>query len=285
MGVLVNRKHLTLVILGATFAGGLPLALHAQASSIPSAAPIQTAGKSQEERGRLLLDQMVTALGGEQWLNRRTMYEEGHTASFFRGAPTGSVVDFWSFRQFPGEGRADLERIEYTKKREVVHIWTKDTGYEITYKGKTTLPKDQVADSLRRHAHSIEEVIHTWLKQPGVIVLAEGTAMVERRMVDKVTVLGTNNDAVTIELDVTTHLPLRRTFEWRNDTFKDHDEDAEEYDDYHTVQGLPTPFAITRYRNGDMASQLFVKKVEYGNPIAPEQFDPNRPVKKVHNLS
>ena len=262
----------------------LPFVSRGQASNLPSGAPVQTAGKTPEERGRVLLDQMVTALGGQAWLDRKTMQQEGLTATFFRGAPTGSVVPFWEFREFPVDGQPDVERIEYTKKREVVHIWTKDTGYEITYKGKTALPKDQIADHLRRHAHSIEEVVHTWLKQPGVIVLAEGTAMVERRMVDKVTVLGANNDAVTLELDITTHLPLRRTFEWRNETFKDHDEDAEEYEDYHTVQGFPTPFAITRYRNGDMVDQIFVKKAGYGNPLAPELFDPNRPVKKVHNI-
>ena len=34
-----------------------------------------------------------------------------------------------------------------------------------------------------------------------------------------------------------------------------------------------------------MASQLFIKKVEYGVPLAPELFDPDRPVKKVHNLT
>jgi len=262
----------------------LPVVARAQAADIPSAAPVETAGKGQEERGRHLLDAMIAALGGQAWLDRKTMQQEGHTASFFRGAPTGSVVDFWTFREFPVGGQPDVERIEYTKKREVVHIWTKDTGYEITYKGKTTLPKLQVEDHLRRHAHSIEEVVHTWLKQPGVIVLAEGTAMVERRMVDKVSVLGANNDAVTLDLDVNTHLPLRRVFEWRNETFKDHDEDSEEYDDYHTIQGLPTPFAITRYRNGDMADQMFVTKVGYGNPLAPELFDPNRPVRKVHNI-
>ena len=262
----------------------LPLAGRAQASDIPTAAPVQTAGKTPEERGRVLLDQMVAALGGPQWLNRTTMYQEGQTASFFRGAPTGSVVPFWSFRRFPASGQPDVERIEYTKKREVVHIWTKDAGYEVTYKGKTSLPKPQVEDGLRRRAHSIEEVVHTWMKQPGVMVVAEGTTMVERRMADKVTVLSANNDAVTIELDVTTHLPLRRTFEWRNETFKDHDEDREEYEDYHTIDGLPTALNITRYRNGDMAAQLFLKKVEYNKPIAPEMFDPNRPVKKVHNM-
>ncbi len=271
----------------ALLAGGLflPAILIAQAKDIPSAAPTETAGNTSEERGRALLDQMVAALGGQAWLDRPTVEREGHTAAFFHGAPTGAVTDFWSFQQLPYAGQPNLERIEYTKKREVVHIWTKDTGYEITYKGKTTLPKLQVDDTLRRNQHSVEEVIHTWLKRPGVVVLAEGTGMVERRLVDKVTVLGTDNDAVTIDLDVATHLPLRRTFEWRNETFKDHDEDAEEYDDYHTIQGFPTALAITRYHNGDMASQLFLKKVEYGLPLAPELFNPDLPVKKVHNLS
>jgi hypothetical protein len=257
-----------------------PMAARAQASEIPSAAPPQDAAQTPERRGRQLLDQMVAALGGPLWLNRTTLYEEGHTASFFRGEPNGSVVDFWRFTQLPVGGKPAVERLEYTKKRDVVQIWTSDNGYEVTYKGNKPLPRPQVEDALRRHAHSIEAVIHVWLKQPGVIVLAEGSGMVERRMVDKITVLGTNNDAVTIELDTTTHLPLRRTFEWRNETFKDHDEDAEEYDDYHTVQGLPTAFAVTRYRNGDMASQLFVKKVEYGRPMDQSLFDFGLPLKK-----
>jgi hypothetical protein len=257
-----------------------PAAARAQASDIPSAAPAHTPGKTPEERGRLLLDQMVAALGGTLWLNRSTVYEEGYTAAFFHGAPNGSNVPFWSFHQLPIHGKADIERVEYTKKRDVVHIWTTATGYELTYKGKITLPQPQIDDHLRRQAHSIEEVVRTWLKQPGVIVLAEGTTMVERRLADKVTVLGANNDAVTFEIDTTTHLPLRRSFESRNETFKDLDEDAEEYEDYHTIQGFPTALSITRYHNGDMASQLFLRKVEYGNAMPATLFDPDLPVKK-----
>jgi hypothetical protein len=119
-----------------------------------------------------------------------------------------------------------------------------------------------------------------WLKMPGVMVIAEGTTMVERRMADKVTVLSPDNDAVTIELDSTTHLPLRRKFESRNLTFKDLDEDAEEYDDYHTIQGLPTAFMITRYHNGDMASQRFLSKVEYNLALSPDLFNPELVLKK-----
>ena len=274
-------KHLLLTAaLASTILFAIPA--HPQASTIPSAAPVPTTGTTPEQRGRILVDQMIEALGGPLWLNRSTLYEEGHTAAFFRGAPTGSVVDFWSFRQFPLNGQPDIERVEYTKKRDVVHIFTPAVGYEVTYKGKIYLPAEQIADHNRRWAHSLEEVVHVWLKQPGVIILAEGTAMVERRMVDKVSILSPNNDTVVLELDTTTHLPLRRTYQSRNNQFKDLDEDAEEYDDYHTIQGFPTPFAITRYHNGDMNSQLFIKKVEYGKPMPPELFNPDLPLKKGH---
>jgi hypothetical protein len=112
------------------------------------------------------------------------------------------------------------------------------------------------------------------------MVLAEGTSMVERRLADKVTILSANNDAVTIELDATTHLPLKRTFEWRNLQFKDHDEDAEQYDDYHVLQGLPTALTITRYHNGDMISQRFLSKVEYNSNLSPDLFNPDKLLKK-----
>jgi len=162
----------------------------------------------------------------------------------------------------------------------VVQIWTAGNGYEITYKGQTPLPKEQVEDYYRRRAHSIEEVVHTWLKAPGVMVVAEGTVMVERRLADRVTVLAATNDAVTLDLDATTHLPLRRTFRWRNPQFNDYDEESETYDDYHTIQGLPTPLTITRYHNGEMSNQRFLTKVVYNLPLDPSLFDPAVLLKK-----
>jgi hypothetical protein len=126
----------------------------------------------------------------------------------------------------------------------------------------------------------VESVVRNWMKAPGVMILSEGSTMVERRVADKVTVLSANNDAVTLDLDATSHLPLRRTFKWRNDTFKDFDEEAETYDDYHTVQGLPTPYNITRYRNGDMINQRFITKVAYDQALSPDLFNPDNLLKK-----
>ncbi len=268
----------------------LPTApLRAQARDLQDAAPPLANGQTQEQRGKQLLEQMVAALGGPAWLSRHTATEHGRTAAFFRGAPTGATIDFNEARQFQTATEPALERIGFLtdksmilpgKKIDVVQIWTADNGSEITYKGANPLPKDQVEDYLRRRNHSVEAIIFTWLKAPGVIVIAEGASMVMRHLADKVTVLSANNDAVTLELDVNTHLPLARTFEWRNQQFKDHDEDREEYNDYHDFDGLPTPLTLSRYRNGDLVNQRFLSKVEYNLPLPPDTFNPDVILKK-----
>jgi hypothetical protein len=259
-----------------------------QASSIPSAQPDHAAG-TEEQRGRALLDEMVKALGGDAWLNRQDMQAKGRSASFFHNEPNPYTIEFDYWRRYPGSGQPEAERIGFLtdksmilpgKKIDVVQIYTGGHGYEVTYRGRNDMPKDQMEEYDRRKSHSIEAVVSTWLKTPGVIVLAEGSSMVGRRMADKVTVLSPNNDAVTIEMDVNTHLPLRRTFTYRNEQFKDNDEDAEEYDDYHTIQGLPTAFMITRYKDGDMVGQRYYVKVQYNVGVGNDMFDPDHVIPK-----
>jgi hypothetical protein len=277
--------------IGVAVAIGLGAAqpLWGQASDIPSAAPVMPAGQTPEQRGRKLLDEMVEALGGDAWLHRRNVRELGHLGRFFHGTPTGVVIDFTSTRQFATADRFAALRVGFItdksillpgKKIDIVQIWTAGKGYEVTFKGRVELPKDQVEDFYRRQEHSVEAVVDTWLKAPGVMVVYEGTSMVERQLADKVSILSANNDGGTLYLDVTTHLPLRRTFEWRNETFKDYDEDAEEYADYHTIQGLPTALTISRYHNGDLASETFLLKVEYDVDGAPDMFNPDVLLKK-----
>lgn len=254
-----------------------------QAAQIPSAAagPV-VAG---ENAGRRLLDLMVQALGGDAWLHRKDWTVEGRAASFYKGEANPGVTQFEEFH------RADpfAVRVEIiskmgvfipTAKRDIIQLWTADKGYEFTYRGRKESLKEDVVDYERRRKHSLDEVVRVWLKQPGVEVVYEGTSMVARHLADKVTVLSANNDAVTLELDETTHLPLSRTFDWRNETFKDKDVDREEYDDYHPMDGLMTALTITRFRNSDMVSQRYFTKVKYNTGLSNDLFDPDKVVVK-----
>jgi hypothetical protein len=282
----MNRLTLT-ALLAATLLA--PQFAHAQAADLPSVATPQSAGTS-EQRGRALIDQMIAALGGDAWLHRNTMQSDGRTSTFFHGQPNPYTTDYHELRRFAASGLPDVDRIGFLTDRgmilpgkvvDVVQIWTDGHGLEVTYKGKADLPKDQIEDFYRRRTHSIEDVVAHWINAPGVMILAEGSDMVERRLADKVTVLTANNDAVTLELDAATHLPVRRTFQWRNPQFNDFDEEQETYDDYHTIQGLPTALTITRYHNGDITNQRFLSKVSYNVPADPALFDLNILLKKT----
>jgi hypothetical protein len=137
---------------------------------------------------------------------------------------------------------------------------------EVTYRGMAPLPQEQVDEFLRRRDHSIETVIKTWLKDPNTILIYEGQRLAERHLAEQVTLISVQNEAVTIQMDVQTHLPLRRTFQWRDPVYKDKNTDAEEYDDYHVIDGLPTPFTITRFKDDDMTRQYFLDKAIYNSP-------------------
>jgi hypothetical protein len=239
--------------------GFLPVAMVLILAAAPLAARAQTAsdaGQKNARQARATLDAMVQALGGQAWLKVKNQMRQGNVAAFFHGEPSGGTAEYWECHAWP-----DHDRIEYSKHRDVVQFYIGQAGTEVTYKGNAPLPQEQVDDFLRRREHSIETVVRLWLNDPNTILIYEGQRLVERHLADQVTLISGANEAVTILMDVETHLPLRRSFEWRDPVYKDKNLDAEEYDNYHTIDGFPTPFTITRYKNGDITRQYFLVHV------------------------
>ena len=75
--------------------------------------------------------------------------------------------------------------------------------------------------------------------------------------------MNANNEGVTLYLDTNTHLPVKKTFSWRDPTDKQRNIEDEVYDNYRPTQGIMTPFSITRFYNGDMSNQRFLNSVSY----------------------
>ena len=255
----------------------------AQASALPSAQ--STPVNDDAGHGRKLLDQMLTALGGQAWLTRTTERLEGHSATFYKGLPNPYEAQFEEYLRLQPFG----ERVVIvskqgvfipTTKRDVAEVWTPENGYEVSYHGRKELPRVDVEDFERRRLHSIDTLVLDWLKRPGTIVTYEGSDMDDRHLIDKVSVITADNDAVTLGLDQETHLPRSRTFQWRDAIYKDFDTDLERYDNWQPEGGVMSALTITRYHNGDMVSQQYLSKVQYGLPLATDLFDPDRPLNK-----
>jgi hypothetical protein len=243
-------------------------------------APASTEEDTSSKKARAALEAMVEALGGDKWLSQQNSYVDGRLAGFYQGKPTGATVRYWDWRT-PGS-----ERIDLTEGKSDKHNWTQIfTGrecWEITFRGKNPIPKDQCAEAIRRRDHSLEAAVRVWMKDPGTILMYEGQSLAERHLAQQVTLLNADNDSLTIQIDAMTHLPLRRTYYWRDPVYKDRNEEVEEYDDYHNIDGIQTPFTITRLHNGDMSSQRFVFKAMYNVPLPPGGFDPDAAAAGIH---
>ena len=257
----------------------LPAALAALILLAPPATPAQVTDQDAAKnatQAHAALDAMVKALGGDLWLNLTNMERHGHIAAFFQGNPDPGTTEFFEFHQWPGH-----DRIEYTKYRDVVQFYVGREAWEVTYRGKKALDKDIADDYLRRRDHSIETAVKVWMKDPNTILLYEGQHMVERHLGEQVTLISPQNEAITILMDVQTHLPLARTFQWRDPVYHDKNTDTEEYDDYHTINGFPTPFTVTRLKNGDPVRQYFVDRVSFNQNLQADFWDPDAVARKI----
>jgi hypothetical protein len=239
-------------------------------ATTPSPSPAAQAIPVDQENARkakTLLDQMIDALGGNTYLNVEDVSQEGRTYGFHLGQSDGVGVVFWRFYKFP-----DRERIEITKQRDIVYVYRGDKGFEITFKGTRADDPKEVSAYLLRREYSLDWVIRKWLSQPGTALFYEGHSVAAQRDTERVTIMNASNQSVTLYIDAKTHLPVKKSFSWRDPTDKQRNYEDEVYDNFRPVDGVMTPFSVTRFYNGDMSNQRFLNSVSYNKGLSDSKF-------------
>jgi len=267
-------------------------AAHAsQSSGSPPALPpstnpttIPATDKEAQEnanRARTIISQGIEALGGQAYLTIRDRELQGRTYGFHSGRSTDSGLVFWSFSEFP-----DKERVELTKERDIAELFIGDKGYEITYKGPHPIEKKDLEDYRRRRRFSLDTVLRTWVNDPSVVLLFEGNAIAAQHATFRVTLINSQDESVTLYFDTDTHLPIKKSFEWRDPVDRQKNLEEEIYENYRSVSGIMAAYNVSRYFNGDMSNQRFLNSVTINQGLDPAMFDPNsgyNPNKPVKN--
>lgn len=223
---------------------------------------------SATRKAKQIVEKMIGALGGKEFLTWQTMTQRGRSYAFYQGQPNSVGTLFWRFYKYP-----DKERLEMTKDRDVIYVTTGNEGYEITYKGTAEQEKPTLDEALRRRDHSIDVIVREWLKDPKTLVIYGGTGTANQRMVENITFLNANNESVTIAVDPNDMLPAQRTYTYRNPVDKLKDEEGEIYANYRRVQGIMTPHTISRTKNDQMTNQRFVNEIQYNVPMDEAMFN------------
>jgi len=270
---------LVLVLSAWSQAGGEPRNATAQAapqaappsgqSAPASPAPALSDDQKNARKAKALIDQAIQALGGQAYLTLRDREQQGRIYGFHHGRPGGGGV-FWGFTEFP-----DKERVELTKERDIAELYVGNKGYELTYKGAHPLEKKDLEDYLRRRRFSLETVLRTWVNDPSVVLLYEGFAIAAQHPAQRVTLINAQNESVTLFFDNDTHLPVKKSFSWRDPLDRQKNLEVEVYENYRDVSGVMAPYNVTRFFNGDMASQRFLNSVSVNQGLDEAMFDPN----------
>lgn len=254
----------------------LVIAQSAPANSSENAAPAQgtpspaiPSDPESARKARAILEQAIQALGGQAYLNAQDTIQEGRSYSFHHGEPNSLGTLFWRFRKFP-----DKDRLELTKKRDVVELYVGDKGYEVTYRGVRNMDDKEMDPYLRRRHFALDAVLRQWLNQPGVALFYEGQTVAAQKQADQVTVMNAKNEAVTLYLDSSTHLPVKKSFTWRDPVDKQRNVEDEIYDNYRPAQNVMVPYDTTRFFNGEMAAQFFVTSARINQGLSDSLFDP-----------
>jgi len=258
------------------FAQSAPSAPSEGASSSPASPAIPT-DQENVRKARALLDQAIQALGGQAYLHVQDMTQEGRSYSFHHGEPNSLGTLFWRFRKFP-----DKDRVELTKKRDVIELYTGDKGFEITYRGVRDLEAKELDPYLRRRHFGLDAVLRDWLNQPGVALFYEGQTVAAQKEAEQVTVMNSKNEAVTLYLDISTHLPVKKSYSWRDPVDKQRNVEEEIYDNYRPAQKVMVPYDTTRFFNGEMAAQFFVTSASINQGLSDTLFDPKLADAKHH---
>jgi hypothetical protein len=236
-------------------------------------------------KARALLDQAIQALGGQAYLTYQNKGEQGRYYPLYHGRTNSVGIPYNYYLEYPDKDRFevihlrayhflifDVNNVQLKDKSDLVVIHNGLKGYETTYKGTAAQDPEDLANYLRRRQHSLEWVFRKWSTDPGVALFSDGVAVVDAKAADQVSLLNSQNDAVTVYLDQNTHLPIKTSFSWRDPTDKQKNLEEEIYDLYKPVDGIMTPHSVTRNFNGEMSMQRFINTVRYNLQLPESTF-------------
>lgn len=238
-----------------------------------------------EGKGRKILEEAIRALGGQAFLEARDLRAEGRAFQFDREEELSGMARFVEYEKFP-----DKVRQELGKDRDLIVVFNGDKGWDKTFRGVREYPEEEMRRIRENRLLSVEHILRYRLKEPGLTVRYFGADIVGGRPVDLVEVTDAENRLVTIAVEQSSKLPVRREWSRRNPQTRVRENELELLGNYQKAGNLLIPHYVRRERDGQRILEVFLTSSAcnlnlpdslFQRPPGPERPDPRR--KKATN--
>jgi outer membrane lipoprotein-sorting protein len=240
----------------------------AQQDGAPKPSPENTA------KAELILNRAIEVLGGNAYLNVKTVVGRGFFSTFNDGI-SQNPARFLDYIAYP-----DRERTEFTGNGiRVIQINTGDTGW--LYDGATKSFSDQkgqqIEDFKRGMRTSVENLLHGWWKKEKATLSYIGrreAGLARRNEVLRLTY--PDGFWIEYEFAVKEGLPEKVIFKTSKKK-PDSDETVESTEEDRlqkpiAIAGVTSPWVIDHFTNGIQSSRINYESVEYNTPLADSLF-------------
>jgi hypothetical protein len=224
--------------------------------------PEQSAAKA-----RQILDEAVAALGGNAYLNVHDVTCTGRIGSFDHAGEVTGFGKFIDYAQPPSK-----ERQENLPKRNIIEVFNGDKGWTLDRGGVSDAPKADITDNQEQTLKDIDNILRHRSHEPSMVLRYGGPDVVDLEEAQWVELVDSDNRTFRIAFADKTHLPIRKTVETRDSRTRLKSEEIEYYSNFHPIDGVQTPFQITRERNRIKIFQVFFDKCEYNTGVADALF-------------
>lgn len=243
-------------------AGGLQVSLCAFAQSPQDMMPAESAAKAKE-----ILQQAVQALGGNAYLNLRDVTCEGRLSQFGHAGELNGFEKFVDYTIPPFK-----DRTENLPKRNIIEVMNGDKGWTLDRGGVSEASGADLARFQEDTKKDLDYILRSRIKEPNMIFRYAGPDIVDLRQVDWVELVDSDNRTIRIAISQSTHLPVRKIVDTRDANTRMKTDEVELYSNYHPINGIETPFQITRERNHIKIYQVFFDKCEYNTNLSDSLF-------------
>lgn len=245
---------------------------------LPFAANRRADAQTKQDMGKQLLEQALEALGGDAFLQIRTLHQVGRAYAFYHENLRGLAVMnlYQQFEPMPPSHEAGwlpISRREvYTEEGDYYSLYQNGKGWEVTYQGARPLPEDRQVryrDSARR---DIFFMLRYRLDEEGMYFYHKGLEIVDNTPTDAVEVFDAEGLGVTFNFRRSDHLPVQQRYQQRDPQTGIPEDVREILSRYRTTGGVTLPWNLRVERDGEKVFEFFGRSAEINAKIPPDTF-------------
>ncbi len=245
----------------------LGMAICSIAGPLPAQQPAPPPLQSHvDPQARQLLDRAIRALGGQAFLNAKSLTSKGRVFFFQDGATMG-LEPYESWMLYP-----DKRRFSYGKTKPVILINNGDKGWELDRYGLIAQPDQQLHSWILSTRYGFENLLRLRINEPGVLIQMGKMDFEDNVPTQGIEITAVGGISVRLDLHRQTDLPSRISYRIRNVKEDAWDDYSIFYSDYKAFDGVQTPMHIARFLNGERVGEIFLNFAHYNEDYPANYF-------------